>query len=106
MSERKHDGTPRIATLCELFSANSLLMQRCAMGRSSEMLQEERATTAEACCHLPIINLTPVTSWGWEVDSGVSESVKEVSFSPCKFLSAFLPVVEESLFELTHFQIL
>lgn len=103
VSKGRHDAIPRIATRGGFFHTNSLLIETCALGRSSAVLQEEREATREVCCRRPLISTGTGCQLGPEVGSGVSESAQEVSFFPSELFCAVLLVLEEILFKLTAF---
>lgn len=86
---RKLSGTaiPRNATW-----ADSLHIQGCTLGRSSTLLEEERAATTSAAVS-PSLVLTLVTGWGWEGGSRVSESDRHLIFS--KLYCSSFPAVED-----------
>lgn len=83
---RKLSGTaiPRNATW-----ANSLHIQRWALGRSSALLQEQRAATTRRAAVSPSLALTLVTSWAGTEAAGRQNQIKRSHFPQA--LLFFLP---------------
>lgn len=80
--------------------ANSLHIQRCALGRSSTLLQEERAATTRHAAASPSLVQALVTGWGWGREAaGVRIRSRDLIFS--KLYRSSFSAVEESLFKLT-----